>query len=83
MHAPFLDPGGALFACLITFRAAAFRWSQCVGFPPCFVRSYPYWTTMNEISRLDSAAYILDPPSSVLPLPGLHVGFSTALLARL
>ena len=42
-----------------------------------------HWTTMQKISRLHSAAYILDSPSSVLPLPGLHVGFTTALLARL
>ena len=35
------------------------------------------------ISRFNSAACILVLPSLVLLLPGLHVGFSTGLLARL
>ena len=40
-------------------------------------------STTIHISRLDHTACTLVPPSFVLPLPGLHVGFPTDLLARL
>jgi len=40
-------------------------------------------STMIKISGLNHAAYILDPSSFVLPLLGLHVEFTTDLLARL
>ena len=41
------------------------------------------WTTTLHISGLHHAAYILVPSSFALPLLGLHVDFTTDLLARL
>ena len=69
-------------SCTLAFivsRTAAFHCLQSVGFPS-LTRVYPL-TTIIPISRLNSAACTLDSPSSVLPLLGLHVGFTTSLLA--
>jgi hypothetical protein len=50
---------------------------------PRFPCEFILLSTTIHISGLNSAACFLVPPSSVLPLPGLHVGFPTGLLARL
>ena len=41
------------------------------------------WTTTIHISGLNHAAYTLVPSSFALPLPGLHVDFTTDPLAKL
>ena len=82
-HAPLSDPGGVLYARLVASRTAAFRPLHTVGFPPLLrLRGYPLSTTIH-ISRLNDTACALVSLSLVLPLPGLHVRFPTALLARL
>jgi len=74
MHAPLLDPGGVLDACLSASRAAAFRPLETVGFP-----LDPTWrdilvSTTILISGLHHAACILATPGSVQPLAGMHAG---------
>jgi len=54
---------------------------KVVGFPPTS-RDYLMTTTIH-ISGLRDAACFLDSPSFVLPLLGLHVGFTTNLLVKL
>ncbi len=74
MHAPLLDPGGVLDACLSASRAAAFRPLETVGFP-----LDPTWrdilvSTTILIAGLHHAACILATPGSVQPLAGMHAG---------
>src|SRR2546425_954385 len=74
MHAPLLDPGGVLAACLSASRAAAFRPLETVGFP-----LDPTWrdilvSTTILIAGLHHAACILATPGSVQPLAGMHAG---------
>ncbi len=74
MHAPLLDPGGVLDACLSASRAAAFRPLETVGFP-----LDPTWrdilvSTTIRIAGLHHAACILATPGSVQPLAGMHAG---------
>jgi hypothetical protein len=76
------DPGGVLLARHYAFRTAAFRFANNVGFSrfpfPVILCPLPY-----TISGFNHTACVLVPPSFVLPLLVLHVGFSTDLLARL
>jgi hypothetical protein len=83
MHAPLLDPGGLLDTCHGAPRTAAFRPLETVGFPldPA-VRAILLSTTI-RISGLHHAACLLVSSSSVLPLLGVHVEFTTDLLAEL
>jgi hypothetical protein len=83
MHAPLLDPGGLLDTCHSAPRTAAFRPLETVGFPldPA-VRAILLSTTI-LISGLHHAACLLVSSSSVLPLLGVHVEFTTDLLAEL
>ena len=74
MHAPLLDPGGVLDACLSASRAAAFQPLETVGFP-----LDPTWrdilvSTTILIAGLHHAACILATPGSVQPLAGMHAG---------
>ena len=65
------------------FRASAFRPLHAVGFSGHFAMTVYLMTTIILISRLNHAAYILDPLSFALPLPVQHVRFSTDLPAGL
>ena len=68
---------------LFAHRTSAFQQLQTVGFP-ILTSQYGYLSTTSiPFSRLNHAACILAPSSSVLPLLGLHVDFATDLLARL
>ena len=56
---------------------------QCRRLSPLYIMRDILVSTMIKISGLHHAACILDPSSFVLPLLGLHVEFTTDLLAKL
>lgn len=68
---------------LFASRTAAFQRVKTVGFHTLTSQCAYLSSTTIPFSGLNSAACILAPSSSVLPLPGLHVDFATDLLARL
>jgi hypothetical protein len=74
MHAPLLDPGGVLDACLRASRAAAFRPLETVGFPLDPALRDILLSTTIRISGLHHAACILATPGSVPPLAETHAG---------
>jgi hypothetical protein len=80
-HAPLLDPGGVLHTRHIASRTAAFRSLHTVGFGLDPAEAILLTTTL-PISGLHHAACILVPSSFVRPLLGVHVEFTTDLLAR-
>jgi hypothetical protein len=81
-HAPLSDPGGVLCARHLTSRTAAFRPLETVGFPLHTALRDILLSTTLLFSGLHHAACLLVPSSSVHPLLGLHVEFTTDLLAR-
>ena len=83
IHAPLSDPGGVLNTRLGASRTAAFRPLHTVGFPSSTALRIILWTTTLHISGLHHAAYILVPSSFALPLLGVHVDFTSDLLAKL
>src|SRR2546425_13170132 len=74
MHAPLLDPGGVLDACLSASRAAAFQPLETVGFPLDPILRDILLSTTIRMSGLHHAACILATPGSVQPLAGMHAG---------
>jgi len=79
---PALRPRGCPAACLLTDRTAAFRSIKSVGFPSCFVGSYPCDHDL-IISGFNSTACILAAPSSIPPPLENACGFASDLPARL
>jgi hypothetical protein len=83
VHAPFSDPGGVLGTRHDALWTAAFRPLETVGFPLDPALRDILLSTTILISGLHHAACTLIPSSSILPLLGVHVEFTTDLLARL
>ena len=83
MHAPLLDPGGILVTRHSAPRTTAFRPLETVGFPLDPALRDILLSTTILISGLNHAACLFVPSSSILPLLGVHVEFTTDLLARL
>ena len=83
MHAPLLDPGGVLSTCHDALWTAAFQPLETVGVPLHPALRAILLSTTILISGLNHAACLLVPSSSILPLLGVHVEFTTDLLARL
>jgi hypothetical protein len=79
-HAPLSDPGGVLHTRRIASRTAAFRSLHTVGFGLDPAEAILRTTTLH-ISGLHPAACFLALSSFVRPLLGVHVEFTTDLLA--
>jgi hypothetical protein len=73
IHALLSDPGGVLPLRLLPVRTAAFRAIKSVGFPSCFIGSYPS-DHDQIISGFNTTACILATPGSIRPLTRTHAG---------
>ena len=81
MHDLVSDSGGVALTCHSVNETAAFRCIKYVGFIPISSRlsnahDYTYFGAQYRPCTLDSLSF-------VRPLPGLHVKFTTDLMANL